>query len=107
MESKLIDGITSLIRQQGFEQVTRQKSTVSQTLAAQQGDLSIVVHLSKGGAIATSHASPQATPTTGRDIAVKATLPGLSGPTGIEALKALRQGGAQTTGAAPQKRPAQ
>jgi hypothetical protein len=96
MEHKLVDGIMSLLRQDGFEHVTRQKSSVSQTLAAQQGDLTVVVHISKGGTIATSMARPHAVQTTGLDVAVKATLPGLHGATGIEALRSLRQGGAQT-----------
>jgi hypothetical protein len=104
MEHKLIDGIASLMRQEGFENVTRQKSSVSQTLAAQQGDLSIVVHLSKGTAIATSQAGVLAAPAAARDVAVKATLPGLSGPTGLEAMRSLRQGGAQSNVATTQKR---
>jgi hypothetical protein len=104
MEHKLIGGIASLIRQEGFENVTRQKSSVSQTLAAQQGDLSIVVHLSKGTAISTSQAGVLAAPTAARDVAVKATLPGLSGPTGLDAMRSLRQGGAQSNVATAQKR---
>ena len=105
MEHKLIDGILSLLRQDGFDNVTRQKSSVSQTLSAQQGDLTVVVHLSKGGALPTSLASPHTTLPKGLDVAVKATLPGLRGATGVEALRSLRQGGGQAASVATLRKP--
>jgi NADPH-dependent 2,4-dienoyl-CoA reductase/sulfur reductase-like enzyme len=95
-----------LIRRARTARIAAQTRAVARgkTLAAQQGDLSIVVHLSKGTAISTSQAGVLAAPTAARDVAVKATLPGLSGPTGLEAMRSLRQGGAQSNVATAQKR---
>ena len=96
MDQDLIDDIHKLLKQRGFEALTQQRSTVSQTLAGQHGDYNVVVHLSKAGTVPTSAATPHAAAARGLDIAVKATFPGLDGPVGIEALTALRQGGGST-----------
>lgn len=109
MAQELIDRIATLLRQDGFKRVTRQRSSVSQTLAAERDETSVVIHISEGGAAPTSLAVPHSTAPKGLEIMIKATLPGLraSAPDlragqGTEALRALRRG----AGGASDQRPA-
>ena len=108
MEQELIDRIATLLRQDGFKRVTRQKSSVSQTLAAERDGTNVIVHISEGGVAPTALAVPHSTAPKGLEIATKATLPGLrasapglSGAPSVEALRAFRQGGGGAGGQRP------
>jgi hypothetical protein len=100
MERELIDRIGALLRESGFHNLTRSKSSVSQTLAAERDGANVVVHFSEAMTVPTGTAVPHSTAPKDLDIFMKATMPGLSGSTGADALRALRQGGG---GAGPAK----
>jgi hypothetical protein len=96
VEKELVDKIAGILREEGFTRVTRQKSSVSQTLTAERDGLHVVVHMSEGREVPTSAAAAHSAAPKGIDIMMKATLPGLHGAPGSEALRTLRQGGSGT-----------
>lgn len=93
MERELIDRIATLLRESGFHNVTRRKSSVSETLAADRDGANVVVHFSEVANVPTATAVPHSTAPKDLDIFMKATMPGLAGSTGADALRAMRQGG--------------
>lgn len=103
MEKELVDKIASVLREEGFKRLSRQKSSVSQTLTAERDGLHVVVHVSEDQQVPTSAAVAHSTAPKGIDIMMKATLPGLQGVTGTEALRTLRQGGGGGSASGPLK----
>jgi hypothetical protein len=93
MERELIDRIATLLRESGFHNVTRRKSSVSETLAADRDGANVVVHFSEAKTTPTATAVPHSLAPKDLDIFMKATMPGLSGLPGADSLRALRQGG--------------
>ena len=99
MERELIDRIAALLRESGFHNLTRRKSSISETLAADREGANVVVHFSEATSVPTATAVPHSTAPKDLEIFKKATMPGLSGSTGADALRALRQGGGGAGGA--------
>lgn len=100
MEHELIDRIASLLREAGFRNLTRRKSSISETLAADRDGTNVVVHFGEAAAAAapTATAVPHSMAPKDLDILMKATMPGLTGTPGNDALRALRQGNGGTVG---------
>lgn len=94
MEDELIDRIAALLRESGFRNVTRRKSSVSETLTADREGTNIVVHCGQAVAAPTAAAVPHSLAPRDLDILMKATMPGLTGAPGPDTLRTLRQGGA-------------
>lgn len=93
MERELIDRIATLLRESGYHNVIRRKSSVSETLSADREDATVVVHFSEAKTAPTTTAAPYSMAPKNLDIFMKAAMPGLSGSPGAESLRALRQGG--------------
>ena len=92
MEKELVDKIAGILREEGFKRLTREKSSVSYTLAAERDDLHVIFHLREGAELPTSVS--HSTAPKDRDIMQKATLAGLHGvPGNSDALRTLRKGG--------------
>lgn len=98
MEHELIDRIASLLREGGFRNLTRRKSSVSETLAAERDGTSVVVHFGQAATAPTATAVPHSMAPKDLDILMKATMPGLTGTPGNDALRVLRQGNSGTAG---------
>ena len=98
MEHELIDRITSLLRESGFRNFTRRKSSISETLAAERDGTNVVVHFGQAAAAPTVTAVPHSMAPKDLDILMKATMPGLTGTPGIDTLRRLRQGSGGTAG---------
>ena len=101
MEHDLIDRIASLLRESGFRNLAHHKSSVSDTLSADNDGVRVVVHFSEAAdaAMATATAAPHSTAPKDLSIFMKATMPGLRGEAGPDALRSLRQGGGGGGGA--------
>jgi CheY-like chemotaxis protein len=98
MEHELIDRIASLLRESGFRNLIRRKSSISETLAADSEGTNVVVHFSQAATAPTAAAVPHSMAPKDLDILMKATMPGLSGPPGTDTLRTLRQGSSGTAG---------
>jgi hypothetical protein len=98
MEHELIDRIASLLRESGFRNLVRRKSSVSETLAADREGTNVVVHFAEAAAVPTATAVPHSTAPKDLNILMKATMPGLAGTPGTDTLRTLRQGSSGTTG---------
>ena len=93
MEHELIERIAALLRESGYRNVTRRKSSISETLSADRDGTTVVVHFGQAVAAPTATAVPHSMAPKDLQILMKAAMPGLTGPAGMEALRALRQGG--------------
>ena len=96
MEHELIDRIAGLLRESGFRDLVRRKSSVSETLAADRDGTNVVVHFAQAAATSTATAVPHSMAPKDLNILVKATMPGLTGTPGTDTLRTLRQGSSGT-----------
>ena len=92
MEHELIERIVTLLRESGFRNLVRHKSSISETLAADREGTNVVVHVSTATAAPTATAVPHSTAPKDLNILMKATMPGLTGTPGTDTLRTLRQG---------------
>jgi hypothetical protein len=100
MEHELINKVATLLRQEGFKNITREKSSLSNTLAAERDGKRVVFHISEARAVETSAAVPHSAAPEGLEISMRAALPGFRVTTPAlrekpdkELLSKLRQGG--------------
>lgn len=93
MEDEMIDRIASMLRESGYRNLTRRKSSISDTLAADRDGTSVVVHFTQAKAAPTAAAVPHSMAPHGLEILMKASMPGLTGSPGMEPLRTLCQGG--------------
>jgi CheY-like chemotaxis protein len=92
MEHELIERIASLLRESGFRNVVRRKSSISETLAAEREGTNVVVHITEAMTAPTATAVPHSMAPKDLDILMKATMPGLTGAPGMDTLRTMRQG---------------
>ena len=93
MESKLLERMEPILKEDGFTHISRKSSTHSVTISAEKGAQQLVIHVTDQEELPYQAIRSEEIPAAA-DIRVTSTLPGLSPNTAGQVVQRAGQGGA-------------